>query len=342
MNERYTVIIPEHNRPDHLKRLLDYFLSFNLKIIVADSSNVEFKYLDEFYDKIIYKFYPKVGLADKLYKILPLIDTPYVVMCANDDFLVPQAIEDIISYLEIHKEYNSGQGIYTDFTPLEDSISCSVRYKNTMDIDLNNELPSQRLLTLQGNYFQYYYSVFRKSSFSEVVSSVIVDGSSVIKNLCLLESYISSYTAIDGKHIIIPSFYSARENIEDSAASHTDTIPVIIKKKKYKKEYLNYLDLLSKTLASKENLNTNVANDIVIESVSIYVKQIYPDFFTIKGKTKYYIKEFLKEIGVASFLRNYRYKELKEVSGFPADLKGKEHWDKIKLIIQKYDYLYKK
>lgn len=342
MNERYTIIIPEHNRPDHLKRLLDYFLSFNLKIIVADSSNVEFKYLNEFDDKITYIFYPRVGLADKLYKILPLINTPYVVMCANDDFLVPKAIEEIISYLDIHKEYNSGQGIYTDFTPLENRISCSVRYKNTMDIDLNNELPSQRLLTLQGNYFQYYYSVFRESFFAEVISSVIVDGSSVIKNLCLLESYISSYGAIDGKHIIIPSFYSARENIEDSAASHTDTIPVIIKKKKYMKEYLNYLNLLSKTLASKENISIDKANDIIIESVNIYVKQIYPDFFTIQGKAKYYTKEFLKEIGVATFLRNYRYKELKKVSDFPNDLKGREHWDKIKLIIQKYDYLYKK
>ncbi len=87
--QNFTVIIPEHKRPEHLKRLLDYFLSYGIKVIVTDSSDVEFKYLSEFEKDIVYRFYPKVNLAEKLTKVISLVETPFVVMCANDDFLVP-------------------------------------------------------------------------------------------------------------------------------------------------------------------------------------------------------------------------------------------------------------
>ncbi|MBA7581945.1 hypothetical protein ES708_23862 [subsurface metagenome] len=47
MNNLCTIIIPTYNRPDRLKRLLDYYNKYgkNFNIIVADSSSKENKRL---------------------------------------------------------------------------------------------------------------------------------------------------------------------------------------------------------------------------------------------------------------------------------------------------------
>ncbi|MFT6765621.1 MAG: glycosyltransferase involved in cell wall biosynthesis, partial [Alteromonas naphthalenivorans] len=45
MKTLLTIVIPTRNRPQYLKRLLKYFIkeSFNLSIIIADSSDDNYK-----------------------------------------------------------------------------------------------------------------------------------------------------------------------------------------------------------------------------------------------------------------------------------------------------------
>lgn len=335
---RYTIIIPEHNRPDHLKRLLDYFLSFDLKIIVVDSSNIKFKYLDEYKYKINYEFFPKLDLASKLYKIKDLIDTPYVVMCANDDFLVPNSIDTIINFLEDNSSYNSGQGIYLDFTYNKYEIVYSTRYKNTIDIDLKSQNSSQRVLDLQSNYFQYYYAVFRTNVFIRSISSVIVNDSSLIRNLCLLESYISIYAAIDGKHRIFPIFYSVRENIENSAGSFTDNLFDITRKNKYRDEYSSYLKLLSEYLSLKESISYKKAYNIINESVNIYLKKSFPNYLGRIGTLKYTLSIIFKYLKIRRF--SFGNNTISNIPDFFTD----SDYDRLRYIekyIVKFDYIYK-
>lgn len=334
--KKYTIIIPAHNRPGHLKRLLDYLLSFNLNIIVADSSNQKFRYLDEYMDKIIYKFYPKLDLASKLFKILYLIETPYVVMCADDDFLVPNSIDKIIDFLEKNTNYNSGQGIYLDFTCEKDEVHYSLRYKKTIGIDLNSDKPSQRVFDLQSTYFQYYYAVFRKETFIEGINSVIEKDVSQIKNLCLLESYISIYTAIKGKHIILPILYSVRENIKNSAASFTDNIFDIVRKKNYRCEYSNYLKLLSENLAAEEELSVIKAKSIIEYSVKIYIKKEFSNYSGISGELKYVLANILKKLKIKRFF--FRNKKISIIPSFFTNFEYQE-LGYIESYIKKYDNL---
>lgn len=335
---KYTIIIPEHNRPEHLKRLLEYFLSFNLNIIVIDSSNIKFKYLNEYNDKVTYKFYPKMDLANKLFKILDLIETPYVVMCADDDFLVPNSIVKIIAFLEKNPEYNSGQGIYLDFSYVNNNIVYSLRYKETTDLDLNSDKSSQRVSILQNNYFQYYYAVFRTKLFTKCIKSIIENSASQIRNLCLLESYISVYSAIEGKHVILPIFYSVRENISNSAGSLTEHLFDITHKKKYSSEYSTYLRLLSKNLAIKERIPLIQAKKIIENSVKIYLNKNFSNYLGIIGKIRYFLVNILKKNNL------YRYYVKKYIiTPLPSSFTNIEYkeLEYIESFIIKYNYIYK-
>jgi len=340
LRDQITIIIPEHKRPEHLRRLLDYFLSFGLHIIVADSSPVKFKYLAEYDELITYRFFPGEDLAAKLNKVVYLIKTPYVVMCANDDFLVPKAIEEIIEFLELNPDYNSGQGVYTDFKFLNGKIFSSLRYKETTDIDLNSHLAMDRLFALQKKYFQYYYAVFRTETFEQVIKSVICDSESQIKNLCLLESYVSCFSAIDGKHIIMPIFYAARENMETSAATETDTIPEVIQKQKYRAQYRNYLNLLSSHLSNIDNIKYETAFEHVENSIKLYILQLYPNFFTIKGKLIFSIRGLLKRYGILKLIQQFRAKN-EDITALPINISNSEELKVIEFYIKKYDFIYK-
>lgn len=216
----FTVIIPEHNRPERLRRLLDYYLSFDCEIIVTDSSDIRFKYIDEYLNDIYYVYYPKMHLAEKLFRILDHITTSYVVMCADDDYIVPSAILQAIHYMQEDDDYRSVQGLYVRYYPLE-NISLDLFCPYMLGNSINENTGEERVLHLMSNYYQFYYAVFEKKLFIEAYSSVIVGSTCKIRNLCLLELYISLYSVIRSKHAVLPVLYGMREYIRDSAGTYT-------------------------------------------------------------------------------------------------------------------------
>ena len=66
--ESITVVIPAHNRPEKLRRVLHYYSQTNMQILVSDSSDILFLYLYEF-TELIYFHYPKEQFLRKINKI---------------------------------------------------------------------------------------------------------------------------------------------------------------------------------------------------------------------------------------------------------------------------------
>jgi glycosyltransferase domain-containing protein len=321
-----------------LNRLLDYYLSQNVKIIVVDSSKVEFCYLNDYKDKILYKHYPEKPLAEKIYSILPYIDTPYVVMCANDDFIIPETIQHIINFLDKHDDYNSGQGLYGLFDPLEKSIPLRLIYPHILNEKIDENNAADRVMHLMSNYFQYYYAVYRTSVFKETYSSVIQNQKTKIHNLCLLESYISSYPAIMGKHFIINELYACREYNSLSVGNYTDNILVVKSEPKYKDEYCNYINLLSNKLLTVDNLSYQVAEKIIIDSIDTYIKL----HFKLKKPIRRLVKKFLSRTKIlltpSKIIYNLLVKTLVRHKNkpFPKSFPEYEKWEIIRNFILKY------
>lgn len=341
MNERFTVIIPEHNRPEHLKRLLDYFLSQNVKIIVADSSINEFKYVKDYSGKITYKHFPGMALALKINLMTSLIETPFVVMCANDDFIVPDAINEIIDFLEINPEYNSGQGIFFSFDPFEERLRPVIRYSNMINGSIEEDLPSERIKYLLKNYFQFYYAVHRTSVFKNVYNSVIYEDKTLIDNLCLLEVYTAAYTILNGKHKIINRFYGARENIVNSAGVITDSMYEVLTNKKYQFQIESFDLLLLKCLCENQNIGEKESKIVIEDSINFYMDKHFPHFNSKSKLFKIFLKEKISKMDIFKVRKIFKKKsDYSYVRHFIGDFRGIEKWELIKKYIIDYKNIY--
>ena len=348
---RFTIIIPTYNRPEYLKRILSYYLHFGITILVADSSNEIFPYIDDYKNKIIYKHTPQEYFAKKVYDISKFICSPYIVMCADDDFIIPETINQIINFLEKNLTYKSGQGLYLTFSYNNNIITNTLKYKHLIGENLFEDSSYKRILHLMGNYFHFYYSVYHTDIFVHCYENLIHENIPIITNLNLLEIFNANYTAINGKHIILPLLYSAREKISDSAGSYTDGMDKVISQKKYRTEYKNFINLLSEHLSKTENISFYNAKHIIKKAIRRYMNKHYSkkkkiiNFINVlKTHIKTYFVIILKNIGLYPFIykiKSYIKPNKKSVDkSFPFSTQDLEQWEIIKDYILQYKYIY--
>ena len=233
MKEKLTIVIPEHNRPKRLKRLLYFYLSNGYNnIIVSDSSTNQFEYLNDFKDSIVYYHFPKTHLVDKIVSIKNEVKTPYVVLCAEDDYMMPNALESIVHFLENNKEYKSAQGYWMQFWPKDNNHLRLLYPQVTKENSLNENDSKYRTIQLFEHYYQFYYVVMTKELFFSSYESIIENGKTKLDNLCLVEMWQAAFCSNHGKHAILPVFYAMREYISGSAGHYVPTYAALKKENK--------------------------------------------------------------------------------------------------------------
>ena len=114
----YTIIIITFNRYPFLLRLLKFYDNYDhdFHFLILDSSNDELddelkSYLDR--ENLSYnKYDSSIFFADKIAEGCTHITTPFSVLCADDDFLIPSGIQASKNYLLEHTDYASVHGLY--------------------------------------------------------------------------------------------------------------------------------------------------------------------------------------------------------------------------------------
>ena len=203
--QNVTVIIPAHNRPKRLRRLLDYYSRTDIKILVPDSSDHPFADAEKYPD-ITYLHRPKLHFLLKLKEVLPMISTPYVLYCADDDFAVPSGIAQMTAFLDEHPDYSTAQGHYLTFTPRKGKISFYPRYIRYFDKQVTGETPRERLLQEKNMYASLLYSVIRTRAFQRMYAACFnPDGSLRFRNLFLAEEFFNHAALIFGKYATVPA-----------------------------------------------------------------------------------------------------------------------------------------
>lgn len=270
-----TLLIPTMNRLDFLIRLLRYYwaLGFQGCICIGDSSDTVHiertkRALKAFQGKlnIIYQEYPHLNDAICLQKMLDFVSTPYVAFIADDDFLVPTALEKCALFLDTHPEYSSAHGVAVALS-LQSSgaygqVARVVHYPQPV---IEGESASQRLLDHLSNFSVNLFSVHRVESWREMYKDV-----SLLTDKRFRELLPCCLSAIQGKVKELDCFYLMRQSHDqryllpgkDEWTTNSNWLP----------SYQVFCGCLAKELARQDGISMHEAQEVVEQAFSSYLK----------------------------------------------------------------------
>jgi len=216
--DNITLVVPTYKRYPFLKRLLKFYDSFDIpiKILILDStphetSDREFNQLVSNNNIIWKKFSSDITYWARIAKGIEFVETDYVTLCADDDFIMPAAIIKCIEFLENNSDYSSAHGLYFSHQNAEQSKTkgfyIGPLYRKARSA--NQNLSRDRVLAyLSGEIGSYpLYAVQRTETFSLIWSET----NQFVSDWNLHEVFSCCLSFIYGKMKILPIFYASRE-----------------------------------------------------------------------------------------------------------------------------------
>ena len=208
LHNNLTVIIPTHNRETYLLRSLSYWQDIEVRVIIVDSSAAAPKL--DLPRHIEYFHFPDTSFSGKVKTAMDMVQTPYVVMCADDDFLVEQGMLACVTFLQENANYDAAQGRHVSFKG-DDGLVIKEIYRSDDDFNVCCDDMGQRVIQGLSNYTLWYWSVHRSATLKLVYREY-----ETVSNGNLIEIGVAIGHLAKGGHIQLPGFYQARESLPQS------------------------------------------------------------------------------------------------------------------------------
>lgn len=212
-DHRLTCLVPTHNRPQFLRRLMRFFVQvrpkFTLRVIdstetdaaaenrsIVDDASLQ---IHVEYRNIARPFYEKLALG------LGEVTTPYVAMCADDDCLFPETVTRSVEFLEHEPTFASAMGHKALLNTTRKTRLGSLKVLKGYSIDDESTLERCRLMATQ--WYSNFYAVYRTPILHD--SFRIVAANSSPKSLPQLpEMLMSQLSVLRGRAKVLPMMYS--------------------------------------------------------------------------------------------------------------------------------------
>ncbi len=352
MLEKITIVIPTHCRHPYLVRLLEYYKNIEIKILVADSTKIFFPEYKK-YGNIRYFHYPDALFSKKMVDVLQYVKTKYTILCADDDFTLPSAILSCVAFLESNLDYASAQGRYVGFFQATQLYFYPLDlYTTGTGYDLNSNHAQDRIKQVMNPYMHLPYSVHRTETLKDFFQ--IFNSQNI--RITLIEVCLTLFAAINGKHRVLPVFYSAREYLVNSSGLLSPKFDKIVVDSKMAAEYERFLTLITAHLSKKTGMSLTEARKHAEEAINGYLNKFLPESeghhfieYKIRNAVKLLAPEFM-----LSFCRNLltklrgkpfsaRYLKIqiektKGIAGYPFfDKKAGKELEIIKSLILKHN-----
>ncbi len=238
-----TIIIPTHNRSEYAKRSVKYYRQelTPIPLQICDSSKEKNLFLEQELG-LNYHHSPENSFAEKVNFALQKVQTPYVMLIADDDFFTLTGIKASVDFLNKHADYSTAQGTYTRFVALKNELILFPIYENGLSEDFENNSKAFRVAHLMNSYYPLFYAIQRTEVMRKTYSALVENK---ISNLNLVEFSMAIIPTCLGKVKMLPRFYCAREHIFNSAGFTTESFISITKNEKFKEEYERFLKMIS-------------------------------------------------------------------------------------------------
>jgi len=237
---KVTILILTYNRPNRLKRLIDYYSGYNVdyNIIIADSSSTENKVLN----KETISSFPNLKIlhldvySDKINPLHKLVDaikytkTKYCLFGADDDFITPNGINQSVDFLENNQDFTVAHGHYISFyskNKKKGEKKFYWRLGNTVKQITFSDAKSRLIEYISNCSISTFYSVHRTDFFKMILKEIL----KFTNDERFSEFLISIFPLIYGKMKCLDTLYAAREIIISSAGITNKTFYDFIKEK---------------------------------------------------------------------------------------------------------------
>jgi len=221
-----TIIVPSYNRPDRLHRALSYWCQSDWEVIVADGSELSNEVIAGEFKVSKYLWDNKSSLVDRWISAINQVESEFLLICADDDFVGFDACEKCVSYLKSYPTASSAQGLYLGF---DNSFKCPLFYpyynfyrkpffdplsKSYPLFEYNQSAISERIF----NGFRYYHTLMYSVQRTSNVKKGLINFPK-LTNDNPFEIQFNFLNLMFGKSVILPIFYGVRESIIGSAGS---------------------------------------------------------------------------------------------------------------------------
>ena len=291
IENRLTYVIPTHNRPKFLRRLLHFMSAMHetSRILIVDSSKsvlyaANADCVQSFPQlKITHQHY-NLPMVTKCRRAMETISTPYSVFCADDDFLMPEAVLASVEFLERSPEHSCAQGIMVSLCTRKQN-KC---YKLPV-FSIEDENSLRRFRRFSSNWFSTFYSVHRTAILTTAYQ-ITDDRCDDTRARIFPEILLSQLSVALGKVRFIPCLYNLREEHDLNESAVTNEIQDL---SACQELYDEFHAALSEQLADASGAAIDHTRDLVNEHYG-YLKDGGQGFAAKKKTLKFRLKRELR------------------------------------------------
>lgn len=172
----FALVIPTYQGTPFLRRLLEFLRSERYLglVVLSDNSSGEHRTFvascPERYAELwleVQAYDPGVGFLDKLLRTLERIEARFVMLCGQDDFVVPEGVETVLQALEADAGLSCARGRVARFhlRPVQQEAAvraAAVEFNKHPMLGYEQDSPLPRVLAHMRAYTSTLYSVHRR------------------------------------------------------------------------------------------------------------------------------------------------------------------------------------
>ena len=276
--DRLTIVIFTYNRHKFLKRTLNYWSNYNIKLVILDGSDTKLEDPCLKHQNIKY-IYNTNGLYERLLSSKDYIDTEFMILGADDEFYLPSALSSCVEFLCKDLSFSScgGRAIGFDFDYKKRLIGKKI-YPRLKNLSLDQDSANKRVFNHFSNYVPaHFYSVIRFEKWKKICLYVF---QKKYNFAAAHELQLEFLVMVSGKSKIISELMWMRNNEKEAAHINTEMIKTEIRIFWFDKNFYNEkLDFLSQMNKACNELSTNQNSELNEDSISklfeVFIKKLF-------------------------------------------------------------------
>ena len=177
LNERFTLVLLTHDQPRTVRRALRYYSNWPCTVLVVDSSREADTDIAATFSGIQYLHVPALRaehFSVRVRQVIGQITTPYMAVVEVESFLLPDALDQSLAFLEANAEYGTCQGYSLAFEAHADRIDYYLRDRKGCE-DYSDESAEARLAVLASDSPSLATAVTRTSVLQRWYATLATD-----------------------------------------------------------------------------------------------------------------------------------------------------------------------